>query len=475
LWDTTTGEKLRTAQGCFSSVAFSPDGKALAVGTWAAGGHGGAALWDAATLTERHRLPEVAEAYWVAFSGNGQYVAVAGSTDTKARIDEAATGKLLRTFPCGQTNVVRVALQANGQVLVTGCDNGKVTLWETATGQEIRALRGAEGLLAMTPDGHLLATCSGDGTVRLWDAATGNELFPRTGPQEMGAMAVSPDGATLATGGATRRLWDARTAKVRQALILHRGSVGGVVFSPDGRTLASSGGGTVRLWDAATGDERRSFADLTGGLGQVAFSRDGRLLAVVRKDGPANATVWDLATGQLRSTLQGRDDPGTRGFLRQVAFNSTAALLATCSGPEIRLWDTATGRQVAELTVPNNEVNDLAFSPDGRRLAACYFEDLLKVWDVATRNEIRTLRGHGENLSGVAWSPDGKQLASAGADGTVRLWDGETGAAGKVFRLHRPSGHLGGLTFSPEGRHLLVNSGQGTVFVLRLGLPAPAP
>ena len=78
---------------------------------------------------------------------------------------------------------------------------------------------------------------------------------------------------------------------------------------------------------------------------------------------------------------------------------------------------------------------------------------------------------HGENLSGVAWHPEGKWLASAGADGTVRLWDVETGAAGKVFRLHSPSGHLGRLTFSPEGRHLLVNSGKGTVYVLRLSTP----
>jgi hypothetical protein len=117
----------------------------------------------------------------------------------------------------------------------------------------------------------------------------------------------------------------------------------------------------------------------------------------------------------------------------------------------------------------------MAFSPDGRRLASGYFGDMLKVWDVATRKEVRTLRGHGDNLSGVAWSPDGKWLASAGADGTVRLWDGETGAAGKVFRMHSPSGHLGGLTFSPEGRHLLVTSGQGTVYVLRLRPPGGAP
>lgn len=470
LWDTATGQKLHSAEGNFPAVAFSPDGKTLAVGGPKPG------LWDVATWKERQPLAAHKYVMGVAFSRDGRFVATAGNTDTTVGVWDAVTGKHIRTIKCQQGNLNRVAFQANGQVLATGGDN--VKLWETATGQEVRTLGPSGDALAMTPDGQTLATGAADG-VRLWECATGRELFPRTGIQEVGGAAVSPDGATIATGGATIRLWDARTAKVRQSLILHRGSVGGVAFSPDGKTLASgSGDGTVRLWDVATGDERQSFTGVTGGAGQVAFSRDGRLLAAsVMGDTTDNAKVWDLTTGQLKHTLKGRNDPGARGFLRGVAFSPTESFLATCATSTIFLWDPATAQKFGELTfnVPDHEVTGMAFSPDGRRLASCYFHDVLKLWDVAARKEIRTLRGHGDSLSGVAWSPDGKLLASAGADGTVRLWDGETGAAGKVFRMHNPSGHLGGLTFSPEGRHLLVTSGQGTVYVLRLRPPGETP
>jgi WD40 repeat protein/serine/threonine protein kinase len=470
LWDTTTGQKLHSAEGNFPAVAFSPDGKSLAVGGPKPG------LWDVAAWKERQPLAAHKYVMGVAFSRDGRFLATAGGTDTTVGVWDAVTGKPIQTINCQQGNLNRVAFQANGQVLATGGDN--VKLWETATGQEVRTLGPSGDALAMTPDGQTLATGAGDG-VRLWECATGRELFPRTGIQEVGVAAVSPDGTTVATGGATIRLWDARTAKVRQSLILHRRGVGGVAFSPDGKTLASgSGDGTVRLWDAATGDERQTFTGVPGGAGQVAFSRDGRLLAAsVMGDTTDNAKVWDLTTGQLRHTLKGRNDPGARGFLRGVAFSPTEPLLATCATSTIFLWDSATAQKFGELNFPvqDHEVTGMAFSPDGRRLAACYFHDVLKLWDVKTRKELQTLKGHGESLSGVAWSPDGKLLASAGADGTVRLWDGETGAAGKVFRMHSPSGHLGGLTFSPEGRHLLVNSGQGTAYVLRLRPPGGAP
>lgn len=466
LWDTTTGQKLRTAKGVFTSVAFSPDGKTLAVG------YGGAGLWDVDTLKERKRLADATDSIWVAFSGNGQYLAVAGNTDTKARVYEAASGNLVRTIACNQGNLGRVAFQANGQVLATGGDNGTVKLWETTTGQVVRTIPHA-GELAMTPDGQTLATGSVDG-VRLWESATGRELFPRAG--DVHTIAVSPDGATVATGGATTRLWDARTGKMRQSLILHRGSVNGVAFSPDGTILATgSSDGTVRLWDAATRDERKT---LTAGasVGSVAFSRDGRMLAAaLQAENNEIAKIWDVSTGELRHTFEGRYDPGTRPFLRRVVFSPTEPLLATNSVNEILLWDPVTHQKLADLTIPNNEVNDIAFSPDGRHLTSCYFFDTLKVWDVATRKAVHTLSGHRENLSGVAWSPDGKWLASAGADGTVRLWEAESGAPSKVFRLHNPTGHLGRLTFSPEGRHLLVDSGHGTVLILRLWSPGESP
>jgi WD40 repeat protein len=320
-----------------------------------------------------------------------------------------------------------------------------------------------------------VASSAEDGTMRLWDTATGLELFPRTRlPPAVDNPAVSPDGKTIATTGADIRLWDARTGQERQALILHRGGVVTAVFSADGRTLASGGDDTVRLWDPDTGDERRSFGGHEGGVNKLAFSPDGRLLAaaVGGDQGSFHTNLWDLNAGKLRHTLTGHNFT-----VRSVAFSPVGSLLATCGGKAggktILLFDPISGRTLGDLDGHGGtgEVSEVVFRPDGKVLASAGFDGTVRLWDVVTRKELHTLRGHNDLVVGLAFTPDSKWLASAGDDGNVRLWNAETGAAGKVYRICSSAGHLGRLTFSPEGRHLLVTGDNGVVYILRLWPP----
>ncbi|MFF2949809.1 trypsin-like peptidase domain-containing protein [Kitasatospora sp. NPDC057965] len=268
------------------------------------------------------------------------------------------------------------------------------------------------------------------------------------------AVVFSPDGRTLATAGSdgTARLWDMATGRTLATFTGHNDVVNAVVFSPDGRTLATaSRDGTARLWDVATG---RTTTTLTGAVNSVAFSPDGRTLATAGSDGTAR--LWDVATGKAITTLTGHTD-----IVTAVAFSPDGRTLATASlDGTAGLWDVATGRTTITLTGHTKRVTAVAFSPDGRTLATSSWDGTMRLWDVATGRTTTTLTGHTGLVGSLAFSPDGRTLATPGNIGAARLWDVATGRTTTTLTGH--NGLVTAVAFSPDGRTLATAGSDGT-------------
>lgn len=295
------------------------------------------------------------------------------------------------------------------------------------------------GSVAFAPDGKRLALGQVDGGLLIQSLAGGRpkefEHGPGLGMLPSG-LAYSPDGRTLASGGLGPdvKLWDVATNAQKATLRGHWSPVGSLAFSRDGRTLASgSTDGDVRLWDVATDLERATVAGHSSEVRGLAFSPDGRTLASGSLDG--SVMLWDVATGREIARFQG----GGRKVYG-LAFSPDGQRLALGLGAlvggdrgEVGLWELA-GEKSGFRVIGPGIFRAVAFSPNGRTLAAGGNDRVVRLWDVASGRELATLAGHEGFIASLAFSPDGESLATAGQDSLVGLFDLKPS-------IHRQAGH----------------------------------
>ncbi|KGO54821.1 hypothetical protein PEX2_090740 [Penicillium expansum] len=427
LWDTATGALQQTFEGhshYVRSVAFSPDGRLLASGSY----DNTVRTWDTATGA----LQKTIEAgFWwvwsVTFSPDGRLLA-SGCEDDRVRLWDSATGALQHTLKGHSHSIASVAFSPDNRLLASGSYDSTIRLWDPVTGELQQTLEGhlsSVTSVAFSPDGQLLASGSYDSTIRLWYPATGALQQHLEGHlYSVQSVAFTPDSRLLASGSDDRtvRIWDISTGALQHILEGHVGSVKSVVFSPNSRRLASgSDDHTVRIWEPAIEAHQHMFTGYSHSIVSVAFSPDGQLLA---SGSHSTVRLWDTATGSLQQTLKGNLD-----WVWSIAISLDNRVLVSGSQDKtVRLWDIATGTLQQTIESHPDSVRSVALSPDGRLLASGCEDHRVRLWDSATGELQHILKGHSNSVTSVAFSPDGRLLASGSWDRSVCLWDIATGS-----------------------------------------------
>ncbi|WP_413173240.1 ribosome assembly protein 4 [Anabaena azotica] len=243
----------------------------------------------------------------------------------------------------------------------------------------------------------------------------------------------------------------------------HESWVRSVVFSPDGKQLASgSDDKTIKIWDVTTGKVLNTLKGHESWVLSVVFSPDGKQLASGSQD--KTIKIWDVTTGKVLNTLKGHESS-----VLSVVFSPDGKQLASGSDDKtIKIWDVTTGKVLNTLKGHESSVLSVVFSPDGKQLASGSYDKTIKIWDVTTGKVLNTFKGHENLVLSVVFSPDGKQLASGSSDKTIKIWDVTTGKVLNTFKGHESS--VLSVVFSPDGKQLASGSDDKTIILWDLNL-----
>jgi WD40 repeat protein len=466
-WDVATGKAshaaLKSSEGGFQSVAYSPDGKYLAsgeggkIGSAAAGGR--IVLWDIAGGYAPTVLAPGGGS-WVnglSFSRDGTMLA-AGFADASAAVYSVAARKTVCSSigrKADRQAYATVAVSPDGREVAFGTSEGgsqALTIWSTSTCQQLGQAIDIAKLSGVTA--------------------------PQTGGN-VSSLAYSPDGKQLAANDTDHLvvLDTATRLPVRDATVIDENYyIQSLAYSPDGSRLAVGSNKHVVLLDATTGRQVGSpLLGARGGVMGVAFGADGRTLAAGSTSGDVD--VYDLQNAPLATKV-----PAGMTSVTAVAFRPDGKVLASAGWDGVvHLWNTTTWQTIGQTPTSDGRISALAFSPDGKVLASGGADKLVHLWDASTGQQMATsLNPNGGAVYCLAFSPDGKWLAVGGVTDQLSVWDiaGGKPVASQQYspmqnEVFDPIKAILTVGFMPDSSGLFFTMAGGTAMFVSWGAQGP--
>ncbi len=404
---------------------------------------------------------------------------------------EAKPELVLQTGYSNFYGASRLLFSPDGRLLATGTyRSNTIKLWETATNRKLRDLSSSgQAVPALPPtvafsrDSRLIAASGGDNSVTVWDVMSGREMYKlgESSQSSLGAtfgvyfIAFTSDNRLVTVSDAVR-VWDLSTGRELSTMQLDtpgmagfNGTDSGLTLSPDGTQLLLISGGDpeVRILDLANGREVRRVKlpeDQIDSL-HLSFNSEGHLLAAGIHN--KRFKLWDL------TAKKDRELAATSKEFCQVKLSRDGRLVALSENYHVKLWDTATFRELPALTVPtsmNLPQADayISLSDDGKRIATGGFGTDTIVWETETGKRLSTMNGRTNMAYNVTFSADGMELISGGRT----RWDLRTGRGlrivpdttektlgmvspdGRVVALRGADTNVATIVESPSGREL---------------------
>ena len=451
VWQVPTGDPLLNISAhdtYIFALTFSPDGQTLISG----GMDGCVKFWDVKTGNCWQTL-QVEGAIWsLAFSPNGRWLAIGTGGE-----DRLITVWNWRTKQCLKTLVGHEG-QPSALVFVP-----------LASSKERNRLQDDfQDSFQDSFQGVRLVSGSHDATLKIWDLD--REACLQTLSEHQGvifAVRLHPQGDRFVSASFDRsvKLWDCATGTCLHTFIGHTAEVTSVSFSADGQMIASSSyDRTIRIWDTASG---QCVQVLQGHLSHVwaaAFVDSCNLVKTNRDKTQALVSVsWDKSVRlwqvNRRSSYCVKTIQGSYIGVRSVAFHPHGHCLASAGvGREIRLWNEV-GQCIKTFQANTSGIQQLAFHPQGKMLASAGFSHEIRIWDIATGRCLHDLLTESTSwVHALEFSPQGYLASSTSSDATIRLWDSRTGDCLKAITL-LPDAYALGLAFHPSG-HYFVTAGN---------------
>ncbi|KAF4609673.1 hypothetical protein D9613_012022 [Agrocybe pediades] len=378
------------------------------------------------------------------------------------------------------------SISPDATMVAVGYEEGTICIWDVHAQTMIHGPfvghRARVSALAFSSDSKKVISGSQDRTIQIWDVNTGRVM---AGPFEghtdtICSLALSSDGTKIISGSNDQsvRLWNVFSNESNIALPCQSvtGHVRTVAWSPDGQWIASGHAGTVAVWSAQNGEAVIEPFRHSWSINSIAFSPDGSRISAGTWD---RAVVsWDLRTREM----VGEPFQGHSNVVNSIAYSPDGSIIA--SGSEdctIIIWDcssvvngrglaagfAATVRMIGNRFRHKDEVNSVAFTPDGNRLVSGAKDGSIYVWNVHTGQIILgPIKGHKGSIYSVACSPDGTHFVSGSGDRTLCIWSMTTGKM-TVEPFH--AGHRGSVysvAYSRDSTKIISGFNNGTILVL---------